>query len=157
MSAFKQLITDLQATEAAYIQASELFTGPPVLPLLTENLGDLANQVASSLKKMSLCILLSTPVIDPTEYPEIELTQTIQVTEIVSTNRAYPGTRIPAPDIALHLVGLLWTWQPGPLWSPLQFERQHMVNASPLIYEVVFKTRILIQIESNQTENGGNE
>lgn len=103
------VLTDVQG-EALAILRSDLYYAQ--IALLSEQLGEIRNEIQRALAKLGLCAIVLTPeatfqhtqapgpILDP-------LSLTVEIVEFVTKNRGASGTQIPASDAAEHTAWLL--------------------------------------------------
>jgi hypothetical protein len=103
------VFTTLQNSVVAAIRADPWFAR---ITVLSEQIGDIENQIQRSLSKLGICAIVLTPgasvkyadapgpLLDP-------LTVAIDIVELVLTNRGNSGSKQPASDVAERIAWLL--------------------------------------------------
>lgn len=140
------VLTDLQAAALAIMQSDKYYAR---IKLLTEQLGDIRNQIQMSLSKLGICVIVTTPeaVCQHTNAPGPildPLKLEIDIVEFVMQNRGSSGSQQPASDIAEHTAWLLhYPNHAHHRTDPCAFtaKRIHMVpDKQFLVYRVEFET-----------------
>lgn len=103
------LLTSLQESVLQIMQSDPYYAR---VKLLTEQLGDIRNQIQQALNKLGICALITTPSGD-VKYPNAPgpmfdpLTIAVDIVELVLINRGASGSQQPASDVAEHTAWLL--------------------------------------------------
>jgi hypothetical protein len=145
----------LSATQKAIRDRLKSFSYFDNIPVLTERIGDIEQQILTSLATIGLCCIVLTPNADmenidaPT--PMLVISAIVQVTELVTINQGPTGTKKPAAEVACTVLAALHHHEPkfinGIYGSPTgviqlvpdesEAARQGQGN---LIYHVALKT-----------------
>lgn len=103
------VLNDLQTAALTIMQGDKYYAR---VALLTEQLGDIRNQIQISLGKLGICAIIMTPsaeckltncpgpILDP-------LKLSVDIVELVVTNRGANGSKQPASEVAEHTAWLL--------------------------------------------------
>ena len=137
------LFTDLQTAVAARLSADAAFAGPPLLPVLVENIGDLDDQLMKAIDDIVILTLVLTPKAEiGAEFRRATVALIIEISENVAVNRdPNSGTQRPAAEVAAAAWRSLDRWTPADLWTPLVFQHLRVIKPAPrLTWELVFKT-----------------
>lgn len=119
------------------------------ITLVTEDKGDIENQIQIALSKLGICVILLTPRATDSK-PNIgkpyfdNILFIAQVTENVTLNRAHSGTGKKALDVCEHVVAVLKGHKPPNVSECLTCQKptiQLQPNLSPLTYHVIFGTQ----------------
>jgi len=117
--------------------------------LLSEDIGDIRNQIKTSLSKLGICAVILTPSADVQHTnapgPILDpLKLEIDITEFVIKNRGDAGSKQPASDVAEHTMWLLhYPNHAHHRNDPCQFIAQSLrlvPDNQFLIYRVTFQT-----------------
>lgn len=117
------------------------------VPVLSENLKDIANRIDSALNKIGRCVLVLTPTAQ-VAHPNMpgpyfsNIAVECEVTELVTVNRTGLETDKVGPEIAEHCASLIHHYRPEGINEVLNCEGISLV-ADPmfLIYRVRFFTQ----------------
>ena len=141
------VLTTLQGATAKILAADKFFQR--VEPL-TENLGDINNQIKIALSKLGVSVLVLTPGAEgeSTNAPGPILNPVnlvVAIFENVLLNRGERGTKVPAAEFAEYIAWLLHYPNHAATRQddfPLTFRRIRLVpDKTLLVYNVEFTTR----------------
>ena len=138
------LIKDIQVAVFKRLKDHEYFSN---LDPLTEEIGDLENQIDLALSKIGISVQVVTPTLNgasensPGPFFE-NIPIRIRVTENVLINRSSTGTQKAASDVAEMAVALLHLYQPDGLWLIVaESEAVKLISMDPeLVYDAQLKT-----------------
>lgn len=145
------LFIALQESVADQLKSTNEFLQREGLEILTEKKGDILSMIEVQLQKLGLGITVITPTFAKGEIQFHVQTQVLVIIcENITNNQSETGTRIPAMDVALAVVGTLWGWTPDGGWHYLEFEDCKFA-ATPwqgtISYEVSFSTGTKVDVQ----------
>jgi len=130
----------------ARILEDSYFATAPAPTIITEELGDIDNEVTIDIGKIGCCIVLLTPFAEVKANDVLEVIPKIAVFEDVTVNRSASGTNKPADEIALKLMANFLGWRPPiEIWTPFRNPAMRLVGTKPeLNYELSMATSVMI-------------
>ena len=139
------LFSDLQTLVADRLDSDAVFSAPPAIPILTEQIGDLDNEIQRAIQRVGLVAIVLTPRVtrlDRRHLAEVEVVISVaQVREL--SLRA--GSKKLAADVAASAWALLDDWAASETWQPLIAQSLLLVEVSPAtVYEFTAKTAVLL-------------
>lgn len=138
-------LTDLQTLVAARLNALDLFADNGITAL-TEDVGDLTDEVTEAVNEIGLSVALVTPLIQPNgDGFGLVVDFVVNVSEMVTLNRGATGTGQPALDVAVAIWNSLDEWQPAEIWSPFNARAIQLAQLDPeLVYNVTLRTEMIL-------------
>ena len=138
------MLTELQAELAAALSADAYFIGPPAIPVLTENKGDIEFEINKAINEIGISVIAITPKAEP-RVRGAQLSVSIGITENVVVNRATGGTQKAASAVVEKVWDLLNNKTLTSTSSRLLVDGLELIEARGLlVYEVRFKTEVIL-------------
>jgi hypothetical protein len=147
------VLQELQDNLIARATGHPYFQGPPAIKIVPELLSDLQQQIANTLGKVGLIVVVREPSLKPGKFwSTVDAEIETQIIENPLLNKSGWGTGQRSKDVATALMRL-WTyadmtgpgqcqmWDPGAGWEPMRFVSFAPVNVGdPLIYKLIFNS-----------------
>ncbi len=138
------MLTAIQAELANLLAADAYFIGPPSIPVLVEDKGDLEFEIDKAINEIGISVVIITPKAE-VRIGNALLTIVAGITENVVVNRAETGTQKAAVDVAEKIWDLLNNTSLTSTKSRLIVDGLELVEARGLlVYEVRFKTEVFL-------------
>lgn len=147
--------TDLQTGSKNLLINDAYFIGDGAPPVITEDIGDIENEISKAVNEIGISVVVLTPKTEPGKFPgHVTVTVLFGISEDVTINRAAdgdgdpipPGTQKPASDVGAKIWAIIQGRSPGLGWTPFVVEGMNTVSTGPLlVYEVLAKTSSILR------------
>lgn len=117
-------LTDLRDALVDVISTTELFTGPPSVPVLADE-PDIVSKINKELAKINLCAVVFKPKITSADSHLLHVQIGVSIYENTTLNRGgQTALKITGDDAHLNVVNALHGVSVLPTWSPLLITNQ---------------------------------
>lgn len=107
----------IQQMVADRLNADAYFVGPPAIPVITENIGDIETAIQQAIAQLGVCAIVVTPTANAA-FPNCfkpyfnDIKIVVRIVENVILNRGPSGIQKPASDVAEVVAALLHQYEP---------------------------------------------